>query len=380
MKITKLDDYPIHQTNDPVAYTAASDRFTYDRFWYNGHDKEGAFYFGVGMCRYPNLGILDCGFSLAIDGHQYAFHGSRRAPQEPTDMTVGPFDLQILEPMGRHRLVIGPNNTGIECDLVFVPCTAPVLENRQTMRNERHVVMDVTRLDQFGYWQGVIRYDGKELKVDGRNTVGIKDRSWGVRPCGEAYTGGAPLDEFQAAHFIWNPIHWDKRCTLIGLFENETGYQWHTDQVILPKHNVSFDDATLLPPMDDEGIQIWDGKAGHQITLQKGTRRATKATMRMNDKNGDSLEIELEPKLLFRLKGIGYMHSEWSHGKYKGELEIAGESWKDSEVDPLALENLHIQQVVKASCNGEVGYGVLEQMHIGPHEPLGLKDWFDGAK
>ncbi len=52
--ISKLDDYPIHQTSGSVAYTATSDRFAYDRYWYNGHAKDGAFYFGIGMCRYPN--------------------------------------------------------------------------------------------------------------------------------------------------------------------------------------------------------------------------------------------------------------------------------------------------------------------------------------
>ena len=46
---------------------------------------------------------------------------------------------------------------------------------------------------------------------------------------------------------------------------------------------------------------------------------------------------------------------------------------------PLALENIYIQQVVIARCGDDVGYGVLEQMHIGPFEPYGLKDWFDGA-
>jgi hypothetical protein len=377
--ISKLDDYPIHQITESVVSTASSDRFTYDRFWYNGHAKDGSFYFGIGLCRYPNLGILDCALSLAIDGHQYAFHGSRRAPQEPAETVIGPFDLQILEPMGRHRLVIGPNETGIECDLVFAPRTGVVLENRQTMRNERHLVMDVSRLDQFGYWQGVIRYDGKELQVDGRNTCGIKDRSWGIRPVGEAYTGGAPIDTFQAAHFIWSPIHWDSRCTLVGLFEDASGHQWHTDQVILPTYEVSFDNDDNLPPINDPAIERWDGKAGHTLSLEKGTRRAQSAEMRMNDKSGNVLEISLEPLLLFRLKGIGYMHPEWGHGKWKGELEIAGESWKADEVDPLALENLHIQQVVTARCGDEVGHGVLEQMHIGPYEPYGLTDWFDGA-
>ena len=164
--LSKFDDYPIHQTAEPVVHTATSDRNTYDRYWYNAHALDGAFYFGVGLCRYPNLGILDCSLSLAIDGHQYAFHGSRRAPDEPTDTTCGPFTLSILEPMGRHRVQIEANETGIEADLVFTPTTACIEEGRQTLRNSRHIVMDATRLDQFGRWQGWIRYDGKELKVD----------------------------------------------------------------------------------------------------------------------------------------------------------------------------------------------------------------------
>ena len=78
--LSKFDDYPIHQTAEPVFHTASSDRFQYDRYWYNAHDRDGEFYFGVGLCRYPNLGILDGSLSLAIGGRQYAFHGSRRAP------------------------------------------------------------------------------------------------------------------------------------------------------------------------------------------------------------------------------------------------------------------------------------------------------------
>ena len=55
------------------------------------------------------------------------------------------------------------------------------------------------------------------------------------------------------------------------------------------------------------------------------------------------------------------------------------ESWKDSELDPLALENIHIQQVVKVRCGDKVGHGVLEQMHIGASSSYGFEDWFDGA-
>jgi hypothetical protein len=374
--LSKFDDYPIHQTAEPVFHTASSDRFFYDRYWYNGHAQDGSFYFGVGMCRYANLGILDCSLSLAIDGHQYAFHGSRRAPQEPTDTSVGPFALQILEPMGRHRILIEPNETGIECDLVFTPRTACVEEGRQTLRNERHIVMDATRLDQFGFWSGWIRYDGRELKVDGRTTYGLKDRSWGIRPVGESFTGGAPLPEFQAVHFCWMPINWETECSLAGWFEDGTGHQWHTDQAFLP-HYTSMD---AIPGTSDPSARVWQGEVEHQITMIPGTRRASSAVITMHDRSGESMEVHLEPVLVHRMKGLGYQHPEWGHGKWHGELVIAGESFKDGDLDPLALENIHVQQVVKATCGDKVGHGVLEQMHLGPSTKLGFEDWFDGAR
>ena len=65
---------------------------------------------------------------------------------------------------------------------------------------------------------------------------------------------------------------------------------------------------------------------------------------------------------------------------WKGDLALAAESWKTDEVDPLALENLHIQQVVRARSGDRVGIGVLEQVCIGPHVPSGFTEYFDGAR
>ena len=373
--ISKLDDYPIHQTVEPVAQTATSDRFTYDRFWYNGHAKDSAFYFGIGLCRYPNLGIVDCSFSVVVDGRQYAFHGSRRASDEPMDLDVGPFKLSILEPMGRHRLVIESNDTNIECDLVFTPKTGVIPEGRQTLRNARHVVMDATRIDQFGHWQGSISVEGRKIAVNSETTFGLKDRSWGIRPVGAPYEGGAPLDSFQAVHFMWLPIHWENRCTLAGWFEDDSGYQWHTDQAIAPIHA----EGESIP-VNDPAMTLWQGCVGHQLKFKPGTRQAESGTFLMNHKNGEQIEITVQPVLLHRMKGLGYMHPEWGHGKWHGELVIAGESWNCDDAPPLNLENIHIQQTVVARCGDEVGYGVLEELHIGPHAELGFKDWFDGAE
>ena len=75
-----------------------------------------------------------------------------------------------------------------------------------------------------------------------------------------------------------------------------------------------------------------------------------------------------------------YSHPEWPHGVWKGELAIGGESWACDDVDPLAFENLHVQQVMRVRrADGRTGIGVLEQFAIGPHGPSGFRDLFDGA-
>ena len=72
------------------------------------------------------------------------------------------------------------------------------------------------------------------------------------------------------------------------------------------------------------------------------------------------------------MKGIGYTHPEWGHGMWKGELAIGGESWRTDDLDPMAIDNQHVQQVVRATSGGEQGIGVLEQLCLGPARPLRL--------
>jgi hypothetical protein len=99
----------------------------------------------------------------------------------------------------------------------------------------------------------------------------------------------------------------------------------------------------------------------------------------MISKTGERLDIQLEPLILYRMKGSGYSHPTWGHGQWKGELAVGGEMWKCDDAAPLALENQHIQQVVRARCGDRVGVGVLEQICIGPHATYGFKEFLDGA-
>jgi hypothetical protein len=374
--LSRLDDYPIHQTPEPIAHPATSDRNVYDRYWFNGYQDDGEFYFGVGMGLYPHRGILDCGFSIVRGGEQHSFHGSRRAPTDPSETEVGPFRIEVVEPMRVLRLIIDDNKTGIACDLTFTARTACVEEGRQTLRNGARVVMDSTRFAQFGRWQGTIRYDGEEVRIDPSRVFGTKDRSWGVRPVGERETGGAPGGGMPQIFFLWAPIHWPNRCTHFGTFDDAAGHAWHQDGALVPVHDGGIEDIPGVT--DPETVTV--RHVEHEIDYLPGTRRARSAAIALIEDTGKRHEIELTPLLCFQMKGIGYLHPEWGHGHWKGDLEIAGESWKSADLDPMALENQHIQQVVRARMGDDEGIGVLEQIALGKHARYGFKEVLDPAR
>ena len=68
--LSKFDDYPIHQTPEPLAVSATTDRHAYDRFWFNGYTDDGSLYFGIGGAVYPNLGIMDGALSVVYAGYK----------------------------------------------------------------------------------------------------------------------------------------------------------------------------------------------------------------------------------------------------------------------------------------------------------------------
>ncbi len=373
--LSRLDDYPVHQTPEPIAHHSSSDRNAYDRYWFNGYAPDGEFYFGIGAALYPNLGIMDCGFSIVRDGVQHAFHASRRAPREPSVVEIGPFRIDVQDPMRRLRVVIDDNETGIACELQWTPRTANVQEGRQTAHRGHRVMMDATRFDQFGRWQGEICYDGRRLAIDPARVVGTKDRSWGIRPVGMPDPGPAPAYELPQIFFLWAPIHWKDRCTLMGVFEDADGRMWHWDGAILPAYE-RLDD---VPPLEDPCTRHLIA-VEHRIDYLSGSRRARRAEVTLVEPGDVRHRVTLEPLLCFRMKGIGYTHPEWGHGMWKGELAVGGEAWRTDDLDPMAFDNQHIQQVVRARLGDEEGVGVLEQICFGPHARYGFGEFLDPAR
>jgi hypothetical protein len=386
--LSRHDDYPIHQTPEPIAHPASTDRNVYDRYWFNGYKADGEVYFGVALGVYPNRQVMDCALSVVHDGTQHCFHASRRMPAERTEMTIGPFRLEIVEPMRVVRVTLGPNSSGIEADLTFSARTVAVEEGRQVLRREGQVFMDVTRFTQFGRWSGTLscpgRGEGRGIAIDPATTYATRDRSWGIRPVGEPATGGAPPRSAPHLFFLWAPLQFGDICTHFGLFDDPHGHPHHSEGRIVP----CFPDTAAVPPVTasvaESGIEAM-ARADYKLTYAAGTRRAAAAEISMTSRAGARHMITLEPLLTFRMKGIGYRHPEWSHGVWKGELATGASSWPCDGLDPLDVHNLHIQQLMRARLRTDggperTGIGILEQAAIGPHAPSGFTGLRDGAR
>jgi hypothetical protein len=374
--LNKLDDFPIHQTPEPIAHPATADRNVYDRFWFNGFSDDGEVYFGIAMGLYPHRGILDCAFSVLRKGKlQHSFFASRRAPRERTDMSVGPFRIIIEEPMRRTRVVLDDNDSGLTCDLVFSARTAAIQEGRQTLWSGARRTMDTTRFDLFGRWSGTIGTPDGPIAVSSDRYFGIKDRSWGVRKIGEPDTGGAPPTAPFGAFFLWAPLFWDDHVTQAIFYDNIEGRPLIREAIVAP-----------LYPGEPDGPEAEDGRdrrlatARHRITYKPGTRLATSAEIDLVDHDDSVRTIRFEPLLRFQMRGIGYGHPEWGHGCWKGELSTGHESVDPDAIDMLHPSNFHVQQVVRVSDGERSGIGVLEQVVLGPYAPAGFVSMADGAQ
>ncbi|MDI2128579.1 hypothetical protein [Yinghuangia seranimata] len=383
--LTPADDFPIHQTPEPVANPATSDRNAYDRYWFNGYDRDGAFYFAFAHGLYPNRFVADAHFTVTVDGVQHSLHASRRASLDRFDLGVGPLRVEVVEPLKVLRLIGEANDTGIAFDLTFTARAAVIEEPRVTTRNGHHVIMDATRLTQLGAWSGTITVPGgRVIEVDAATTPGTRDRSWGIRPVGER-DAGAPKP-FNPLMWLWAPLHWDDEVTLWGSFERADGdmYQKDGHRVAAQPLGTAPDASAVAVPTDGAEATGYQElhPVRHELTFKPGTRLVSGGTMHLVDGEGKEFAYRIEPTgTRGYLAGLGYLHSTWGHGVWQGELKVEAESWVIDEVDPLAFDRQHCQQVIRVTeigGEGRTGVGVLEQIIFGPHQRYGFKEILDG--
>jgi hypothetical protein len=370
--LTKWDDYPVHQTPDPIAF-AGTDRNFYDRYFFNGYSRDGSIFFAAALGVYPHLNIMDGAFCVVHEGIQHNVRVSRHMRMERMDTQVGPFAVAVLEPLRRLRLKLDDSDAGITADVEFEGRAPAVKEPRFTRRIGPRSFMDYTRLTQSGSYRGWIEIAGRRIELSPVTVLGTRDRSWGVRPIGLADPQETvPPTPFQFC-WLWAPLNFDDRFTLYHLNADAQGEPWNT--------------AAVMGALGDAAPEhIPDCRC--EVVFVPGSRHARSASLHFRHRRGPyrggETRIDLKSQRQFYMSGLGYGHPEWAHGCNKGEFAFGYDSIVLAQINTYAPPYLHVQSFVTADMllpdgRRREGCGVLEQMVLGPYAPWGFHDVLDPA-
>ncbi|WP_278258875.1 hypothetical protein [Nocardioides convexus] len=98
------------------------------------------------------------------------------------------------------------------------------------MRQGSGTTLDAQRFAQVGTWEGTISVDGTDLAVTPDRWVGSRDRSWGIRPVGEAAPPGKPADPaFKGMWWLYVPMRFEEFCVVLIIQETPDGFRTLND-------------------------------------------------------------------------------------------------------------------------------------------------------
>ncbi|MEZ5204881.1 MAG: hypothetical protein R2701_11015 [Acidimicrobiales bacterium] len=364
-----LDEYPIHQAPLSMAHVASSDRNAYDRCYFNAHGRSGDPFLVTGLGIYPNLGVIDAYASVRVGRRQITVRASdsldghdRLAP------AVGPFRIEVQEPLERVRFTCDGDDHGVGFDLTWEGSFPAVDEEPHEWRSgpARRIALDAQRFAQVGTWEGELRVDGTTHQVTRDRWVGSRDRSWGIRPSGEPEPPGRSADDpIEGFWWLYVPLRFERFAVVVIVQEDPDGYRVLND-----------------------AVRIWPASAGRrpeqlgwprvEVHYRPGTREPTGATIGLTAGDGTPLVLEVESLGFVALNaGTGYGGDPtWSHGTWKGRDWIEG---VDLDLDEPAVASMIpfglLDHVGRATLDGEEGWGLFEHGTFGRHDPSGFVDF-----
>ncbi len=356
--LTAADEWHVHQTPEPIA-VAGTDRNFYDRSFFGAYapDRDVLVVAAFGM--YPHLNVADAHLSVIRGGVQHCLHASKTLHSDRATLAVGPVRIEIVEPLRTLRLVVD-GHEGIAADLTFTGHHFPIEEPRFIHRFGPRTFMDYTRLSQATAVSGTVTLDGEAIDLAG--AMGLRDRSWGIRPTGmpDPQPHQPPVEP--QFHWLWTPTRLADRTLFWHVNADAGGRPWNTRATICPDGGGAEDHVHAHGTME--------------LDLEPGTRWVRGAQLRVEADDGTNLTLTYTPHAHLEMQGIGYRHPTWSHGLPHGELEVAREAIALDTADPGDLHRWHRQLACEVAVEAlgapQAAVGVLEHLIIGPYRPLGL--------
>jgi hypothetical protein len=299
----------------------------FDRFVFNLHPDACAPSVIVGLGMYPAADVVD-GFAIAVTGTEQRNVRFSTELSATDGTSAGPLSWQVAEPLKTWHIRLGPNPADLEFDLTW-RARAPAWNGDVTVANNDGTASSFAHLFQPGRYEGTLRLDGREQRVDG--WYGQRDRSRGVR----TMTGG------QGLH-VWYQAQFPDRCVGFLLAENR-----QHEQVLL-------EGAVMHESGELDAITA----VRHDLVFDDGLDLAT-GTVEVSTKSGTAYRIAGDASA-----GGGYMAGggyDGRHGRPLGRDHLEYDIYPlDGSVSPRTLGTALTDRLTAFTWNGIRGYGIFE--------------------
>lgn len=351
--LTAQDDLIGHQLPTTFDQIDNSDPAWMERLWYTGHPIDSLdIIFDIGLGYHPNRNVMDAFAGVAIAGRQWNFRVSRQLRPDPLTTTVGPLAITVLEGLKRHRLQLGPNESGIEFDIEFLASMNAHEEKAHLRRRDGRVTENMARAQQLGRYAGWIQFNGQRHDIRPETWWGQRDHSWGVRSEMRTDESSPPLTYYPPFLYAWTTVQFQNRGLHVFFKERAPG-----DKIYL-----SGEETVALGGKASSRHQLADvthDMVWHDDPLGQSLQSAT-FQLRFADGSQRDIHIRTLPVKYFLKGGLYGGLNGWFHGDFKGKLYSESEQWDLKDANTRRLVRTLADQIIEVRDGDEVGYGIME--------------------
>ncbi len=382
-RLTKLDEWPLHQTIDTFDSVETASQNWSDGFWNCVGDPEGKVNLITAIRFYQNTNVADGYACLSLDdGKQYNLRCSRVLRPRIDEIDAGPLWMEIIEGLRSFRFGCHENEHGIEFDLLWesaapawdeTPGQIGVIEGRIAFERSNYV--------QLGHVSGTIKVAGRTFEV-GPDWVGARDHSWGLG--GDSGTGG------KIGHFVAPPgglrhpsskPDFGMRHWALIRFPGRSIYYW--------LHHSNDDQMTVFKSRIEYPFEMERNGSGYKSAkvesaeFNAGLRRLERAVVAFEKYSGkvDRFAMEVVSHPVY-MQGGGYwggFNDGLGRGIFRGDNYVEGEIWdvshptqvRDLEGNPISQKKGSWAETFARFSNlddpEETGMALLECVVAGPY-------------
>jgi hypothetical protein len=301
VQLNRFDDFPFHQAISPLDVPATSDSHFNDGYYFAWYQGDRHWFCGLRV--HPNNNVMDGYAGLVAGPEQRSIRFTRALRPRYDHLEVGPFTLEIVEPMQVQRLHLADNDSGVTFDVTVEASAPPFLETPRPHHRHGRLFNHVYRYTQLGRIRGTGSVDGTEQHFE--HWHGCRDHSWGIRSTMGPHVPIRGVVQEQVdprAIRIWIPFEVDDHSGFFHLHEDSAG------------NVLDFEGRLDL----NGGSQVVLASARHSFVYHEGTRRLKAGSFTLTGHDGSERDYRFETSAHpAHPQGFGYTRG-WRDGGQPG--------------------------------------------------------------